>query len=239
MGSIITQGGGASLYGSRGDLLAGAILVLRNQFQVEAGTGKINQWTDESGFGHHAVQIPGTPRAVKGGNNPWGNVAVSFDGTQGLYVPTFNIPAGCKDITVFFAGKATTNTIIMELSVNAQNAQNAFWITPAAVRLKGNVAENYQVAATASTWTAIRAELFKSKSVREVSGYINSTLSTGPVVDAGDNTNEFATNLPLYLGCRAGTSLFLSGSLSSIIIFPFKVEGARALAIENSIIRPI
>lgn len=232
----------AGALGSSGNLalLTGAILVLRNQISADAGTNLVSQWTDESGFNHHALPVTGKPRPTSTGTNTNGNKDVLFSGTQGLRIPSFVIPAGTQDLTVFYGYEKTISgsqpTCLMELSLDNGSNTTSFYLGGHGLiyaGLLGNVgvsSESTNASVGTTPPQAMRTELFKSRSTGEVRILRDGSPVSGTVLNA-NNTNAFATN-PLNVGTNGSFSAPLYGKLSSVIIFPFQVTGQQALDIE-------
>lgn len=245
MNIATSWGVSAGLYGAE-DLLKGAILDLASNI-IAGSDGRVVKWTDESVYAQHAVPIPGVlAPPVATDLTPWGKKYIQGDGSaQGLYIPNFYIPPNCKDLTVFMSvradGGGSASTHYLELTPKYDDVTTAFLLRRTAAfasGIKGNVgASSHSYGIGHSNWQSVSAEMFKGRTPYEVQIYRDGGLSPNTPAST-QNTNTFQGGAPLYIGCRAGTSFFLRDNISRFIIFPFRVEGGRAMAITKTFINP-
>ncbi len=186
---------------------------------VEQPVGRI---LDKSGRGNHATQATTTKRPVLK-IDAGGCYYLSFDGVDDA-LQTGNIDFTGTDKMTVWAGVVYTNTsvfIITELS-------NEPAANPGSFYLAANDGLNLVGAATYGTWSA---SLKRVTLVPGTPAFISATYdlatpgtglrvntsSIGPTPIVGTTRANFRSG-PLYIGARAGTSLYLNGRLYSLIV---------------------
>jgi hypothetical protein len=197
---------------------------------VADGTA-IAQWDDSSGNAKHATQATGTKQPVYKTSILNGKPVVRFQGTDDFMdVPAIDLSA-TKAITVIGVFNSTVNAtdqVIIEMSANYGSQTDSFILYRASDNLplfgaEGNVGfVDAKTAFIQSAHAVFAGVIDMSKALREVSVWKNGTFGT-----LGNNSNNtgFFGNRALYMGARAGTSLFLTGDIAELMIFNRALTG--------------
>lgn len=217
--------------------LDGAVGAWLNDVEYNAATQEISKWVDESRYGNHFVTNPSAPMPLYGGANIYGNERLTFNGNQGLWVPSFHFPP-CKDITIFCSLNRTAsiygNFLRADGNFLVRHRNQHVYLT-----VYGNngasACNGGGIASGTNTWTAVRLEAYKSLASEEAKVFYNGINTSNGYTANADNTDDFSSNPPLYLGYDGVTDGH-RWNTAKLIIFPYKVTGDHAAYIESKYI---
>lgn len=202
-------------------------------FQDAAGTAPVTAvgqpvglMLDKSGQGNHAAQVTASKRPLlqqDGG----GKYYLDFDGLDdSMATGSINFTSTDKvAIVAGFLRRSTSLAVLLELSVNTNNNSAFVVFAPSAgstINLTtctgaGSYSSAQSVDAAAPslgvfTFAADRALATNEASIRK-----NGALATSSRSENVNTSGNYA-NAPLFLGGRAGSSLFFNGALYGLIV---------------------
>lgn len=172
---------------------------------------------------------------------------MSFDGVDNfMSSASFNLTS-TNALTIFIAHQqpVAATAILLELSVNAGANAGAFYCARGETtagdissKIRGNVEQGTRRTNAAQGTDNLNAAFvldFSQSSANEVKLYKNNAEPAATNLAVAENTANFG-NYTLYLGSRAGTSVFFSGRISQLILFSSSISSRSAV---DSAIRDI
>lgn len=204
-------------------------------------------WTDSSGYGRSATEATNRPtyRASVAGLNSL--PAVQFDGTNDTLATASVDLTERWGLTVYAAFQAqgsASSQVMCEFSSNVNTGANRgfglFRETPdsAVFTHSGAGAHSYQTdGLLGTTKHIVRATANRLRRMTEVSplaldGSVRAYNALSVTTASANNINSYG-NQPLYIGSRAGTSLFLNGYLAELIVYGREHSQNEARVIEQ------
>ena len=208
---------------------------------TESG-GSVSQWNDKSGNGYQAVQATGAAQPTTGSTTQNGLNVLSFDGNDGLSISSFNMTGGGQTLSVWavFSCVSGGDRVVMEQSTNYNSNPGSFLLLRNSLnvvsvgRNQAPGTENYSTFATTGTVTTTPrtfvATFDGTLTTNEWSGFLAGDGSgTRPL---NNDTNANNINANLFIGSRANTAVFLSGSICEIGVCLKPLTTGERLALE-------
>lgn len=189
---------------------------------------------DASGNGYNATS---TAITYSQGNGVL-NGGAGFNGTSGRII-TPTITWGTQKITIslFFYPKSTNGGIVFESSTNYAVSTDAFvlyWsgsnFELATRSILGSEYSSFSFGSSLAInkWYYLQCIIDKSIASQKVYMYIDGNYIAGVLNLHNDNsTNRSNANYPIYIGSRAGTSIFLNAAIDEIPIIKNRLSTAQ------------
>lgn len=210
---------------------------------ITASSGSVSQWNDKSGNGYNAVQAVSSAQPTTGSTTQNGLNVLTFDGNDGLSISSFNMTGGGQTFSVWavFSCVSAGDRVVMEQSANYNSNPGSFIFvrnnnnTIGLGRNQAAGTENYTSFATTQTVTTTRRPFVGifdgTLTTNEFSGFIAGDGSGTRSLNANTNANNITATL--YIGSRANSSLFLSGSICEIGICLKPLTTGERLSLES------
>jgi len=189
---------------------------------TESG-GAVSQWDSKVGS-YSAVQATAANQPTTGATTVNSLNVLDFDGSDGMSIASFDMTGGQQfSIAAVFNASSGSSQNLMEHSTYYFNNPGA-WIVlrnssdnVSLTKRGSGVLSSFRTDGTVTTTTAVFVATHDGTlSTDETSGWLNSDgAGTRP---NNDNTNSNNRNDTLYIGSRAVTSLFLTGSIAELIV---------------------
>jgi hypothetical protein len=193
-------------------------------FQADNGTtpavadaDPVGYWGDKSGNGKHAIQaVAGSRPALKLAQQNGKNV-VRFDGnSDSLSIAGVTL----SSFAIFAVMKNSTNSVLMEHSANASANNGHYFYSNNSGSLTVRRGGSSHNTTAGVNWgntgsTILMTGEFQGTLVNTILRVNGSSVGTG---SGGDLTASTVTDT-LYLGARAGSSLYLTGDYMEIVIY--------------------
>ncbi|GAA2357762.1 hypothetical protein Cme02nite_33590 [Catellatospora methionotrophica] len=202
---------------------AGSVVWLRADTGVTTSAGKVTNWADQSGTGHHASMPVAARQPSLVGAVVNGKPVVRFGGSQSLSLVTVNPTT----FTVFVVGKNTkpTETYSMILGPGGDNANNQLrWENGTQALVYGSNG----IPATTSTVgnTRVFHDLVVRYDGATLRVYRDGTLYTSTPVAAsgGWSINQIGAYY---------SSSFMQGDLAELLVYPSGLSDADRVATQN------
>jgi hypothetical protein len=213
-------------------------LWLRGDHGIVAQGDRLSTWADQSGFQRDATQATAANQPLYVDSALNGVPGIYFDGTRIMSTPAFSI----STYTVFAVYRNTTAGLKYEQSVDA-NVNDGSWLygtTFSAIHARRgaiNSAKDLGV-----NWDVdnvnriVRVENFGTSASHNM--YINGTLQSMTVNQAGDIGTGPSTSQPIFIGGRSGVVAPMTGHLMELVIFSPALTAAAASALERTYFGP-
>jgi hypothetical protein len=205
---------------------------------ITESSGSVSQWASKAG-GYNAVQSTGANQPTTGSATINGRNVIVFDGsTDSLSVANFDLTPGGQKFSVAIVATAASggDRIFIEQTTNFNNNLGAFVLA----RTSTNVVElgkrgaSFATFATSGTLTTAAKAFVGTHdgtlSTNETSGWLN---GDGSGTRANGNTNSNNLNATLFIGARAGTSLYLNGQIAEIVVTTYVLTTQQRTDLES------
>jgi hypothetical protein len=208
---------------------------LASLFQDSAGTipvtavgQPVGLMRDKSGRGNHASQAIAINRPLLN-QDANGKYCLAFNGTTSC-MATGNFDLSATDKVTLLAGVKKSNdtaAIIMELGVNVALTAGSFYlvsgndlgVTGYTSIGRGDAASSAALASKIATFPAPDTAVVSIQ--HDIAGDLSTSRRNG--IDYGTGAGDkglgnFAAGMPLYIGARAGASVFFTGNIYGLIV---------------------
>lgn len=179
----------------------------------------VGTWTNR-GTGAGNLTASGTARPTFKTNIINSRPVLRFDSNDAMSVAAFNPATAALTIWAVFTAPSGTDRIIAELSANYNSTDG--WVL---YRAAANTVVFSEHAYGYTTWStagiattspsAFVATLDRAQATDEVAGYLNSSATNGSLSPNANLTNAAFPSDTLYVGARAGSSIFFGGSTTA------------------------
>lgn len=198
--------------------LPGLILWLKADALGLANNDPVSSWTDSSGSLHHATST--------GGARPTFKTAIinslpvlRFDGSDD-YMIVSGLTKGI--FTAFYVYNASTGGIFVEHSVNAGSNNGDYHYIPGGAHVAARGAGGfsaYDISAPSlatGSWRVITRQMDGTNAGHNI--WVDGVLGTRSTTAGTGDPGIATTTADLYLGARAGASLFTAADYAEIIL---------------------
>lgn len=204
---------------------------------ITSSGGKVSEWRDKSTNGYKAVQATSSAQPTTNSVTQNGLNVLSFDGGDSMTITTVDLTPGGQKWSAWAvfntARVGTASHILIEQTTNHNNNPGAFVVffrngTSGAAGPQSYVASRKgQQPPPTDLYTIIDSPPNQTDaqhvwivtndgtlSTNEINGWVDGTASTIRVFNNDTNVNNL--NSVLYIGSRAGSSLFINGGVCEI-----------------------
>lgn len=223
-------------------------------FQDSAGTTPVTavgqpvgKLLDKSGRANHAIQATAANRPVLQ-QDANGMYYLAFNGTNSTLATAANVDlSGTAQVSVFagvYKASDAAVAIITELSATSAGNAGAFYVSAPNTSAAGNygfATHGIGVSATQSATpfaapiASVLSAVFdnnQATSALQVVPRVNGATPTLAVLTGPTSAGNFGS-YPLYIGARAGTSLFFNGRMYPLIVRGASSNGQEIVSAEN------
>lgn len=222
------------------DTISGLVTWLKADALAQADGTAVASWTDSSMSANHFIQATGAKQPTFKTAIVGGRPVVRFDGVDDGLASAASVDLSASTgLTVFVVMSATSGSdrAIAEMSTDT-NGQTDSWILHRAASdkvgsyHKGVAPSVFESTRTLTTTPRIAvATMDRTLSSAESTVWVDGDSAGSRFLD-GDITGTFG-NRTVYMGARAGTSLFLAGDVAEFGIYNRALSTGERTTLQN------